>query len=77
MSTFVFMQDDDWADFDSSMAWRRILETNETGQSTRRRFWGRRTGLVNHGVEELGSVRMVEFPNVGYRFVKCGKGATI
>lgn len=75
MSTLKIRQDDDWADFDREITGRRILKSYKAGQSTKRRVWGRRTGLVNDGVEKLGGVCLVELLDVGYEVVKCSKGS--
>lgn len=75
MSTLKTRQDDDWADLDREINWRRILKSYEAGQSTKRRFQGRRTGLVNDSVEKLGGVFLVELLDVGYELVKCSEGS--
>ena len=75
MSTLETRQDDDWADLDREVTRRRILKSNEAGQSTKRRFWGRRTGLVNDSVEKLEGVWLFKLLDVGCELVKCSEGS--
>ena len=75
MSTLKSRQDDDWADLDRQISWRRILKSYKAGQSTQRRFLGRRTGLVNDSVEKLGGVLLAELSDVGCELLKCSEGS--